>query len=84
MGQAEAAPTTSRYDRYLRRTCAERVASLCDRNYEYRIMPGGVIVDRELDTVESLVLVCEPFAEVEEFSGLLSGWLEVGTNKRNC
>lgn len=83
MGQAEAASKMPRYDPYLRRACAERALNLCDRNFGYRIVPSGGIVDRELDAAECLIFVSEPFAEPEEFSGLFSGCLEVETNKRN-
>ncbi|WP_051884353.1 CocE/NonD family hydrolase [Lysobacter antibioticus] len=62
---------------------AEQTIDLRDRRDADRIVPGGGIVDRELDTAESLVFVSEPFKEAEEFSGLFSGRLEVETNKRD-
>lgn len=64
-------------------TYAEQTIDLRDRRDADRIVPGGNIVDRELDTAESLVFVSEPFAEAEEFSGLFSGRLDVATNKRD-
>lgn len=62
---------------------AEQTIDLRDRSDADRIVPGGAIVDRELDTAESLVFVSEPFKEAEEFSGLFSGRLEIETNKRD-
>lgn len=62
---------------------AEQTIDLRDRSDADRIVPGGGIVDRELDTAESLVFVSEPFKDAEEFSGLFSGRLEVETNKRD-
>ncbi|MGJ7903302.1 hypothetical protein [Lysobacter sp. 1R34A] len=83
MGQADAAPKMSRYDPYLRRACAERALKLHGRNYGYRIVLSSGIVDRELDTAESLIFVSATLNEAEEFSGLFSSWLEVETKKRN-
>lgn len=62
---------------------AEQVIDLRDRSDAERIVPGGGIVDAQLDTAESVVFVSEPFAQAEEFSGLFSGRLEASTNKRD-
>ncbi|ALN65914.1 hypothetical protein GLA29479_5089 [Lysobacter antibioticus] len=83
MGQAEAAPKTPRYDRYLRRACAEWVIKLRDRNYGYRIVRGGGIVDRGLGATDSVVVVSWFFNDAEELNGLSFDQLEVETNKRN-
>ncbi|MFK3651043.1 CocE/NonD family hydrolase [Lysobacter enzymogenes] len=62
---------------------AEQVVDLRDRSDAERIVPGGGIVDPELDTALSAVFVSEPFARAQEFSGLFSGRLEASTNKRD-
>ncbi|MGO1002666.1 hypothetical protein [Lysobacter sp. CA196] len=82
-GQANAAAPTPRYDRYLRRVRVGRIFKLHDRNYGYRIVLIGGIVDHELGTAESLIFVSKPSNDAEEFSGVFSGRLEVETNKRN-
>lgn len=82
-GQAEAALKMPRYDQYLRRVCAERALKLHGRNYGYRIVLSGGIVDRELDTTDYLLFVSGPFKDAEELSGLFCGRLEVETKKRN-
>ena len=56
MGQADAAPRMPRYDPYLRRACAERALKLRDRNYGYRIVSGGGIVERQLGSADSIGL----------------------------
>lgn len=83
MGQADAAPTMPRYDSYLRRVCAERALNLCDRNYGYRVVSDGGIVERQLGVAGSPVFVREPFNDGWEFSDLLCRRREVETNKRN-
>ena len=60
MGQAEAASKTLRYDPYLRRAFAELARNLHCRNYEYRIVSDGGIVDRELDTLITWSLSANP------------------------
>lgn len=70
-------PTTPRYDPHLRRACAERALKLRDRNYGYRIVLRGGIVDREFDTADCLVFVSEPFKDAEKSRGLFCGRLEV-------
>lgn len=62
---------------------AEQTIDLRDRSDADRFVPGGGILDREIDTAQGLVFASEPFAEAEEFSGLFSGRLEVETNKRD-
>lgn len=57
MGQADAVSKMPRYDPYLRRACAERVRKLRDRNYGYRIVLSGGIVERELDAAEGIFFV---------------------------
>ncbi|UHQ24875.1 CocE/NonD family hydrolase [Lysobacter sp. 5GHs7-4] len=56
---------------------------LRDRSDADRIVPGGGIVDRVIDTADSLTFVSEPFAQAEEFSGLFSGKLDLAVNKRD-
>lgn len=54
-----------------------------DRSDADRIVPGGGIVDKVIDTADSLTFVSEPFAEAGEFSGLFSGHLDLSVNKRD-
>lgn len=56
---------------------------LSDRSDADRIVPGGGIVDKVIDTADSLVFATEPFAEAGEFSGLFSGRLDLAVNKRD-
>ncbi|WP_158549175.1 CocE/NonD family hydrolase [Lysobacter silvisoli] len=72
---AAAAPAADRY--------AEQVIDMRDRSDAQRIVPGGGIVDKDLDTADSVVFVSEPFKEAEEFSGLFSGQLDLQVNKRD-
>ncbi|MET4730429.1 putative CocE/NonD family hydrolase [Lysobacter enzymogenes] len=62
---------------------AEQTIDLRDRSDADRLVPGGGIVDAELDTAGSVVFVSAPFAAAEEFSGLFSGRLEASANKRD-
>jgi putative CocE/NonD family hydrolase len=57
--------------------------NLADRGDVDRISPGGNAVDTVIDTVGSVVLVSEPFAQAMEYSGLFGGHLELKTNKRD-
>jgi hypothetical protein len=59
------------------------ILNLRERNYEYRIVSDGGIVERELDAADSLVFVSESFNDVEEFSSLFGRRLKVEVNKRN-
>ncbi|MEG3791109.1 CocE/NonD family hydrolase [Lysobacter sp. CCNWLW3] len=54
-----------------------------DRSDADRLVPGGGIVDKLIDTADSLVFVSEPFAQAGEFSGLFSGHLDLAVNKRD-
>lgn len=54
-----------------------------DRSDADRMVPGGGIVDKVIDTADSLVFVSEPFAEAGDFSGLFSGHLDLAVNKRD-
>ncbi|MGO4780225.1 CocE/NonD family hydrolase C-terminal non-catalytic domain-containing protein, partial [Lysobacter sp. 2RAB21] len=66
-----------------KRPSAVQTLDLADRRDADRIVPGGDIVDKVLDTEGSVVFVSEPFAAAVEFSGLFSGHLELVTNKRD-
>jgi len=57
--------------------------NLAERGDVDRISPGGNAVDTAIDTVGSVVLVSEPFAQKVEYSGLFGGHLELKTNKRD-
>ena len=56
---------------------------LADRTDADRAVPGGGIVDKEIDRVGAVVFVSDPFAKPFELSGLLSGQLDLVTNKRD-
>lgn len=66
------------HDAYVTQTLDMR-----DRSDADRIVPGGGIVDKVIDTADSLVFVSEPFAQAGEFSGLFSGRLDLAVNKRD-
>jgi putative CocE/NonD family hydrolase len=66
-----------------KRPSAVQTLDLADRRDADRIVPGGDIVDKVLDTEGSVAFVSEPFAAAVEFSGLFSGHLELVTNKRD-
>ncbi|MGO1068203.1 CocE/NonD family hydrolase [Lysobacter sp. CA199] len=60
-----------------------QTVDLADRGDVDRIVPGGAVVDRAIDTAGNLVLISEPFERAVEFSGLFGGRLELKTNKRD-
>jgi putative CocE/NonD family hydrolase len=57
--------------------------NLGDRTDADRISPGGGIIDKELDTWNSLEFVSEPLAGAPELSGLFSGQLDFVVNKKD-
>jgi uncharacterized protein len=56
---------------------------LADRTDVDRVVPGGLLVDREIDTVNAVTLTSDPFPAATEIAGLFSGHLELITNKRD-
>ena len=60
-----------------------QTVNLAERGDVDRIVPGGQAVDKAIDTVDSVVLVSQPFEQAVEFSGLFGGHLELKTNKRD-
>jgi putative CocE/NonD family hydrolase len=56
---------------------------LADRSDADAILPGGGIVDKELNRAGSLVFVSDPFPQAIEVSGLFSGKLELVANKKD-
>jgi putative CocE/NonD family hydrolase len=56
---------------------------LADRTDADRIVPGGSIVDKEIDRASSVVFVSDPFPRPVELSGLFSGELDLITNKKD-
>ena len=46
-------------------------------------MPGGSIVDKEIDRASAVVFVSDPFPKPVELSGLFSGRLDLITNKKD-
>jgi hypothetical protein len=61
----------------------EQKIDLADRSDANRVVPGGNILDRALDTWLGLEFVSAPFAKPTEVSGLFSGTLRVVTNKKD-
>lgn len=60
-----------------------QTVNLADRGDADRVVAGGEVIDRAIDTADSVVLVSEPFARPVEFSGLFGGHLRLKTNKRD-
>jgi hypothetical protein len=56
---------------------------LADRKDIETRVPGGGIVDREINRMGSLVFASDPFTEATEVSGLFSARLEFVTNKKD-
>ena len=56
---------------------------LTDRSDVLRQAPGGGILDKDLDTWNSLEFVSKPFARSFDLSGLFRGHLDFVTNKRD-
>jgi predicted acyl esterase len=56
---------------------------LADRGDIERVIPGGSIVDKELNRAGSLVFTSDPFPQAAEVSGLFSGHLELVANKKD-
>ncbi|HEY3566396.1 MAG TPA: CocE/NonD family hydrolase [Thermoanaerobaculia bacterium] len=56
---------------------------LADRTDADRVVPGGSIVDKEIDRANAVVLVSDPFPRPVELSGLFSGHLDLITNKKD-
>jgi predicted acyl esterase len=57
--------------------------NLADRTDADRVAVGGSIVDKQLDTWNSLEFVSEPLAGAPELSGLFSGQLDFVANKKD-
>jgi putative CocE/NonD family hydrolase len=56
---------------------------LSDRADIDRVIPGGLLVDRAIDTVNAVTFASEPFPSATEIAGLFSGHLELVTNKKD-
>ncbi len=56
---------------------------LADRTDADRVVPGGSIVDKEIDRANAVVFVSDPFPQAVELSGLFSGHLDLITNKKD-
>jgi len=56
---------------------------LADRTDADRVVPGGGIVDKEIDRGSAVVFVSDPFPKPVELSGLFSGRLDLITNKKD-
>ena len=60
----------------------EHVVDLADRT-DIDAARGGGLVDSQIDTADAVVLVSEPLTDALEVNGLLSGHLELITNKKD-
>jgi uncharacterized protein len=56
---------------------------LADRTDVDRAVPGGGIVDKEVDRGSAILFVSDPFAKPFELSGLFSGRLDLVVNKKD-
>ena len=57
--------------------------NLADRSDIDRVFPGSGLVDKNLDTWNSLAFVSEPFMKAAELSGLFSGRLDFTVNRKD-
>jgi putative CocE/NonD family hydrolase len=60
-----------------------QTVNLADRSDADKPSPGGGVLDKEVDSMNGLVFVSDPFNERIEMSGLFSGMLDFTTNKRD-
>jgi predicted acyl esterase len=60
-----------------------QTVDLADRSDVDRVSPSSGIVDKNLDTWNSLAFVSEPFAKPTELSGLFSGRLDFTVNRKD-
>jgi hypothetical protein len=56
---------------------------LADRSDANRKVPGGGVLDTEVDTWNGIEFISDPLTETTELSGLFSGWLDFATNKKD-
>jgi predicted acyl esterase len=56
---------------------------LTDRSDVDRVAPGGNILDKDLDTWNSIEYISDPLTEPMELSGLFDGKLDIQTNKKD-
>jgi len=60
-----------------------QTVDLADRSDVDRVSPGGGIVDKVIDTLDSIEFVSDPLLQPIELSGLFSGRLDFITNKKD-
>ncbi len=61
----------------------ELTVNLADRSDVDRVVPGGGVVDNEIDLANGLKFVSDPVSTPTEVSGLFSGHFELVTNKKD-
>jgi hypothetical protein len=61
----------------------ELTVNLADRSDVDRVIPGGGVVDKDIDLANGLKFVSDPASAPAEMSGLFSGHLEFITNKED-
>ncbi len=66
-----------------RESSVSLTVDLADRSDVDRKVPGGGVIDSAVDTWNGVAFVSEPLASATEMSGLFSGRLEFGTNKKD-
>jgi predicted acyl esterase len=57
--------------------------NLADHSDADRQVPGGGVLDKEIDTANSVTLISDPLPKPIEMSGLFSGHLDFITNKKD-
>ncbi len=65
------------------RASVPQTIDLADRTDADRIVPGGGVVDKEIDREDALVFVSDPLPRPFELSGLFSGRLDLVANKKD-
>ena len=66
-----------------RKTVIAQTVNLADRSDADKIIPGGGVLDKDLDTTNGFALISEPFKQPVELSGLFSGRVAFTTNKKD-
>jgi putative CocE/NonD family hydrolase len=56
---------------------------LADRSDANRKVPGGGVLDTEVDIWNGIEFISDPLTKATELSGLFSGWLDFVTNKKD-
>ncbi len=60
-----------------------QTVNFADRSDADRVIPGGGVLDKDLDTSNGFAFVSDPFTQPVEMSGLFSGEVSFVTNKKD-